>query len=194
MSPSSPGWLSIPENQRSNPGCLGEALVAQWLLETGWEIWARRWRSRGGEIDLIAWQSPDTSQGELFVKEGISPDFPRSEGGMVAFVEVKTRSPGSWDAGGLLAISPAKQSKLIQTAELFLAAHPEVADFPCRFDVALVHYQRQRRLSSPRVALNGDRLLEHSSTPSPPVCLGQPHPIGDYYFTLHHYICGAFHG
>jgi putative endonuclease len=184
MSPASPPWLSIPENQRSNPGWLGEALVAQWLLETGWEIWERRWRTRWGEIDLIAWQSPYTTQSEIFVKGGDSPDFSKSEEGLLAFVEVKTRSPGSWDAGGLLAISPKKQAKLIQTAQLFLAAHPEVADFPCRFDVALVHYQRPGR--SPQSE------KEHPARPRKAISIGQPQLLGDYRFTLHHYLCGAF--
>ncbi|MBO0351267.1 YraN family protein [Phormidium pseudopriestleyi FRX01] len=191
MSASSPLWLSVPAPPSPNPGLWGEALVGQWLLDTGWEIKARRWRCRWGEIDLIAWQSSYTTQNKLFVKGGVSPQLVRSEGGLLAFVEVKTRSPRSWDAGGLLAISSAKQAKLIQTAQLFLAEHPELAEFPCRFDVALVQYQRQRRSPQAGVNLQGDRPGQ-PSPPRNPVCLGQPQPIGDYCFTLHHYICGAF--
>lgn len=185
MSASSPLWSSISADPRPNPGLWGEALVAQWLLDTGWEIKARRWRCRWGEIDLIAWQSSYTTQSNSFVKGDISPHLVGSQGGLLAFVEVKTRSPRSWDAGGLLAISSGKQAKLIQTAQLFLVEHPELAEFPCRFDVALVQYQRQRR--SPQ---SGGNL--QPSPPQNPICLGQPQPIGDYYFTLHDYICGAF--
>ena len=191
MSASSPLWSSILADPSPNPGLWGEALVGQWLVDTGWEIKAQRWRSRWGEIDLIAWHSGYTTQSNSFVKGGDSPDFSRSEGGLLAFVEVKTRSPRSWDAGGLLAISSRKQAKLIQTAQLFLAEHPELAEFPCRFDVALVQYQRQRRSPQSGGNLQGDRAGQPSA-PQNPVCLGQPQPIGDYYFTLHDYICGAF--
>ncbi|MCT7990347.1 YraN family protein [Laspinema olomoucense] len=179
MSASSPLWFSIPADQNPTPGLWGEAFVAQWLLDKGWEIWARRWRCRWGEIDLIAGQSSYTTQSNPVVKGDLSPHLVRSEGGLLAFVEVKTRSPGSWDAGGLLAISPGKQAKLIQTAQLFLAEHPELAEFPCRFDVALVQYHRQRRSPQSGVNLPGDRA-------------GQSQPTTDYCFTLHDYICGAF--
>ena len=60
-------------------GHLGEQFVSQWLKSQGWLILQERWRSRWGEIDLIARSS-------------------RIE--MLAFVEVKTRSGGNWDEGG----------------------------------------------------------------------------------------------
>jgi putative endonuclease len=69
-----------------------------------------------GELDLVA-QFPD---------------------GTIAFIEVKTRSPRNWDQDGLLALSITKQHKLIKTAQLYLLAHPQHTDAPCRFDVAIV--------------------------------------------------------
>ena len=104
-------------------GLHGEQLVQTWLERQGWQILSRRFQSRWGELDLVA--KGYSAQGKL------SSD-------LLAFVEVKTRSRGSWDADGLLAITRNKQKKIVTTARLFLTRHPQWADLPCRFDVALV--------------------------------------------------------
>jgi putative endonuclease len=101
-----------------NTGKLGEEVVAQWIIERGGEILARRWRWQRGEIDLIA----------------IDRDT-------LLFIEVKTRNRSNLDADGLLAITPQKQAKIVSTAQLFIAKHPHLADYPCRFDVAIVRHQ-----------------------------------------------------
>jgi putative endonuclease len=104
-------------NRTTATGNLGEDFIAQWLIQTHQaRILHRHWTCRMGELDLVA-QFPD---------------------GTIAFVEVKTRSPRNWDQGGLLALSVTKQRKLIKTAQLYLLAHPNHADSPCRFDVAIV--------------------------------------------------------
>jgi putative endonuclease len=100
-------------------GELGESFVAHWLKQQSWHILHRRWRSRWGEIDLIA----------------------RSPQQVLAFIEVKTRSRSNWDEGGALAVNFSKQAKIQRTAELFLQQHPQWSDRPCRFDVALVACQ-----------------------------------------------------
>lgn len=108
------------QNSRSAAAQLGEAgeaFVAAWLEQQAWTIVARRWRCRSGELDLV-------------VRSG--------DGHELAFVEVKTRSPGNWDHDGALAMTAAKQRKLMRAAAEFLVQHPALADLPWRFDVALV--------------------------------------------------------
>ena len=118
-----------------NSGQLGEDLVAQWLQSTGWIILHRRFSSRWGEIDIIA--QYDQGVGEQDGNFSVS-----TQHSMLAFVEVKTRSSRSWDAGGRSAITPQKQAKIWRTAGMFLAQYPEKADYSCRFDVAIVYCQR----------------------------------------------------
>lgn len=137
-----------------DPGQLGEQFVGHWLRSQNWNLLHHRWRCPTGEIDLIA-TSPST----------------------LAFVEVKTRSRGNWDADGLLAITAQKQAKIRQTAEQFLATYPDWAEFPCRFDVALVRYQK---------------LTTTSSDFCPPIALNQPILWAGYRLTLQDYIPGAF--
>jgi putative endonuclease len=101
-----------------NTGELGEQVVAQWLQARGSKILHRRWRWKRGEIDLIAVDSET-----------------------LLFIEVKTRNRRNWDTDGLLAITQQKQARIIRTAELFLVKHPQLAEYPCRFDVAIVRHQ-----------------------------------------------------
>ena len=101
-----------------NTGKLGEEVVAQWLIERGGEILARRWRWQRGEIDLI----------------GIDHQT-------LLFIEVKTRNRSNLDADGLLAVTPQQQARIATTAQLFLVKHPHLANYPCRFDVAIVRHQ-----------------------------------------------------
>lgn len=113
-------------------GTLGETLVADWLIAQGWQILERQWHCRWGELDLIAFHPVLPHQGKL------APQC-------LAFVEVKTRSQGNWDADGLMAVNRAKQRKLWQSARLFLTRNPQWHNIPCRFDVALVTCQRSLR-------------------------------------------------
>lgn len=108
----------MSQTSKKQLGDRGEALVATWLRQQGWNIVAQQWHCRWGELDLVAVQASSTVG--------------------VAFVEVKTRRPNSLDQGGRLAITPQKQQKLWLAAQQFLAENPDYADLPCRFDVALV--------------------------------------------------------
>lgn len=94
-------------------GMQGEALVARYLRERGYQLAAHGHRSRYGEIDLIAW-----------------------DGDVLCFVEVKTRTnldmalPREY-------VTPQKQNKLRKTARMYLAE--KRLDCPARFDVAEVY-------------------------------------------------------
>ncbi|ASC72301.1 hypothetical protein XM38_032570 [Halomicronema hongdechloris C2206] len=119
--------MTIPLPQRADLGRLGELLVADWLRHRGGELVAQRWHCRWGELDLVVRQ-PDS---------------------LLAFVEVKTRRQGNWDADGLMAITPQKQRKLWRAAQLFLIQQPQWQEWPCRFDVALVTCQ-----TNPQIGLH----------------------------------------
>lgn len=117
---------SLPASTHNTIGHQGELFVAQWLQAQGWVVLQTRWQCRWGELDLIVGQ----------------PSATPNQFTAIAFVEVKTRRANNWDLHGKLAITPQKQAKLWQAAQLFLAEHPEWAELPCQFDVALVRCDR----------------------------------------------------
>ena len=94
-------------------GRRGERAACRFLLKKGFDIVARRYRGRGGEIDLIAF-----------------------EGGILVFVEVKTRH--SRDYGDPREfVDWEKQQRFRRTAEEFIAKH-DLGQFPYRFDIVSV--------------------------------------------------------
>ncbi len=146
-------------------GSLGENLVSYWLESQGWQILHHQWHCRYGEIDLIA----------LKREQATLP--------LLSFVEVKTRSQRNWDQGGLLAITPSKQAKLIQTAELFLSDRPHLIEYPCRFDVALVGCDRHPTQTS---------VSQDIPTFPHLIKIGQPFSLNGYRLILQDYIESAF--
>lgn len=94
-------------------GRQGEGYAASYLESQGYRILARNYRSRWGEIDLIA-------EKEAYL----------------AFVEVKLRKNSSFSAPRE-AVTPAKQQKLRQTALCYLAENG--MELQPRFDVAEVY-------------------------------------------------------
>ncbi|MBE9006338.1 YraN family protein [Fortiea sp. LEGE XX443] len=170
-----------------NIGQLGEDLVTQWLQSTGWLILHQRFSCRWGEIDIIAEypgeeaeeQGGRGARGQGSIKNSTWVQHPTNstQNSALAFVEVKTRSLGNWDAGGRSAITPQKQTKLWRTAEMFLTKYPEKADYPCRFDVAIVCCQRISKLPT-NFTSNQDALFSSS--------------VAGYKFYLQEYIPAAF--
>ncbi|MBO4898400.1 MAG: YraN family protein [Clostridia bacterium] len=90
-------------------GDIGESQAALYLRLHGYRILKRNFRTRQGEIDIIA-----QKKGELI------------------FVEVKKRKNDSF-GGGSAAVNTAKQQRIIKTAESFLSNYEK--EVPCRFDV-----------------------------------------------------------
>ncbi|MEP0910239.1 YraN family protein [Leptolyngbya sp. GB1-A1] len=160
-------------------GHLAESFVAHWLTAQGWTVLHQRWHCLYGELDVVATQ-PDT----------------------LAFVEVKARSKGNWDENGLLSITPQKQTKLWQAAQLFLAEHPHLADLPCRFDIALLSCKPVRSsvkrsayggCAKRSITPNGEVLHSESQLSLPlTIELGQAIVFNGYELTLQQYIVNAF--
>lgn len=96
-------------------GRWGEQVALAFLADRGWSVVERNWRCRYGEIDLI-------------VHDPI--------GGVLAFVEVKTRR--SEDFGGpLAAVDARKAARLRRLAGIWLHEHPHRAAL-VRLDVVAV--------------------------------------------------------
>ncbi|MEH2080636.1 MAG: YraN family protein [Nostoc sp.] len=167
---------NLPPSHYPDIGHLGEDLVAQWLQSTGWIILHRRFSSRWGEIDIIAEYARKAEEKR---EQGSRKEVGqlRTQHSILAFVEVKTRSSGSWDTGGKSAITPQKQAKIWRTAGIFLAQYPEKADYSCRFDVAIVYCQRISK-NLTRVIANQEALATSS--------------VPGYKFKLQEYIPAAF--
>ncbi len=101
----------------NSSGAAGERAAAEYLGKKGYEIVARNYRSRFGEIDLIA-----------------------RGGGCLVFVEVKTRKPGA-KVGPLEAVTPAKRRRIVKTALVYLSGPNGAAPgLQPRFDVVAVAF------------------------------------------------------
>jgi putative endonuclease len=107
------GRRRMAPDRRQALGILGEQLACEALLARGYEIVERRYRTRFGEIDIVA----------------------RSDG-VTVFVEVKTRD-GDRFGDGADAVTPWKQRRVTRMAIDYLARH-QLHDTPCRFDVVAV--------------------------------------------------------
>ena len=100
-------------------GLSAEARAAAYLMAKGYRILARRFRTRYGEIDLVARRR-----------------------NVLIFVEVKARATLD-DAA--YAVTPRQQRRIIDAAQAWLMAHPEHADFELRFDAVLIAPRRLPR-------------------------------------------------
>jgi putative endonuclease len=104
---------------RQTLGKSGEDLACRELEQRGYAILDRRYRTRFGELDIVA-----------------------RENGTVVFVEVKTR--GSVRYGEALeAITWHKRRKIVLMAGEYMLWHG-LGAAPCRFDVVAIHWNGGR--------------------------------------------------
>ena len=96
----------------------GEGLAEKFLRKKGYKILQRNFKTRIGEIDIIA-----------------------SDGDYLVFVEVKSRK--SLEYGQPFeAVNRHKRRKIANVAMMYLKRLKEVP--PCRFDVVSVYYEHDR--------------------------------------------------
>ena len=103
----------MSNDSRHSLGELGENLASAALERRGYAVLARRYRTRLGEIDIVA-RDADT----------------------IVFVEVKARA-GDEFGGGAVAVTGWKQRRLTMMAMDYLARH-RLEKLRCRFDVVTV--------------------------------------------------------
>jgi putative endonuclease len=105
-------------------GRAGERLAAEHFARLGFDVLDRNHRTRAGELDLVV-----------------------RRGGLVVFVEVKTRRANGYDP--FEAITPLKQRRLRRLAAAWLAAAPKTSRGRLvRFDAVAVIIDRAGRLLS----------------------------------------------
>ena len=93
-------------------GRWAEGLARLYLMAHGHRILAANYKTKVGEIDLIA-----------------------KRGNVISFVEVKARPTR---AGAAEAVTQRQQSRIQRAAEYFLTSKPHLQTCDIRFDVALV--------------------------------------------------------
>lgn len=109
--PAENGRKSNNENRRQ-VGSRQETRVQDYLQKQGYEILARNFYTRQGEIDIIA-----------------------KKDGYLVFVEVKYRTDERFGAPEE-AVDYRKQKKIMGAARYYMYANRLPLDTPCRFDVA----------------------------------------------------------
>ena len=117
--------------RRQQLGKSGEDLAVAELERRGYAILARRYRTRHGEIDVVA-----------------------RDGTTTVFVEVKARTSVEFGTAAD-AVTPRKQRQLVSMAVDYLVRHG-LTDRPSRFDVVAVDGARAAPGPEPRLTVYRD--------------------------------------
>ena len=116
-----------PPEKRFDPrrlGVDGEQRAAQWYTERGYEVLARNWRCREGELDLVL-----------------------AKDRTIVFCEVKTRTSDRYGTP-FEAVGPAKQRRLRALGARWLREAAPFRPESVRFDVAGVVQRRVQVIES----------------------------------------------
>ncbi len=92
----------------------GEVLAATYLEANGFEIIERNWRTKSGEIDIIAYKND-----------------------ILVFVEVKTLPNGTLDMIQR-ELNYQKRQRIIKTSKRFLLNHRQYSNSYVRYDVIVI--------------------------------------------------------
>lgn len=107
-------------------GSAGEAFAAAWLKQRGYAILAQNWRTRTGEIDIIAEKEKT-----------------------LIFFEVKTLPHTSFSDLDII-VGSRKQERICRTAKYFLLTHRQYNEMHVRFDVLVLLFDpRQMENAEP---------------------------------------------
>ncbi|GHV83400.1 UPF0102 protein [Spirochaetia bacterium] len=102
------------ENNKNSLGKQGEDRAVYHIEEAGLKVITRNFRSKAGEVDIVA-----------------------IDGSTIVFIEVK-----AWSAFSIenleYSISKKKQQRIIETAKFFLLKHREYSEASVRFDVLFI--------------------------------------------------------
>ena len=113
---------------RQSLGESGENLAVRELTARGYAILARRYRTRHGEIDIVA-----------------------QHGATLVFVEVRARTTGEFGRAAET-VTAAKRRQVMAMASEYLARR-RITNRPCRFDVVAIDGARGER---PEVTIFAD--------------------------------------
>ncbi|WP_147613959.1 YraN family protein [Treponema pectinovorum] len=108
--------MNYPDEKLSkkNIGDKGEEKAVNFLILNGYDVIARNWRTRCGEIDIIA-----------------------KKDDIIVFVEVKTLPSGGLETL-CHELNLRKQKRIIETAKFFLEKYRQYNNSRTRFDVLVI--------------------------------------------------------
>ena len=112
-------WKRLPlfEKRKKSTkkiGDNGENRAAEFLVHSGFKIISRNWRTRSGEIDIIA-----------------------EKDDVLVFVEVKTLPSGNIETLSH-ELNSRKQKRIVETAQFFLLDNRKYSNSRLRFDVLVI--------------------------------------------------------
>lgn len=113
---------STARRRAEKSGRRSEWLAALWLQMKGFSILARREKTPGGEIDIVA-----------------------RRGKLIAFVEVKARADAD---AAILAVTAKAQRRICTAARMFLSRRRDLADCQIRYDIIAVAGWRIRHIAN----------------------------------------------